>query len=81
MYIHRSNLDREFLKNLRQLEKNNNVIVLLEYIGNECYAHCFNANLCEMEFAIFKIGTRQDTKERWYINLSKELATFKAASE
>lgn len=81
MYIFRSNLDREFLKNLRALEKLHHVIILLEYSNNDCLAHCFDAGGCEKEFAVLKIGTRNDTKEKWYTTLSRKLSEARSRPE
>lgn len=73
MIINRNSLDFGFLRNLRALEEKYQLIIQLEYIKNDCIAHCFSTEFQLIEIATIKIGTRDDTKERWYITLSKEL--------
>lgn len=73
MYVPRSNLDFKFLKDVKMLEEKYQLSILFEYKGDVCFAHCYSLEFELMEIAEIRIGTRDDSKERWYINLSKEL--------
>lgn len=73
MIINRSSLDYGFLRSLRALEEKYQLAIQLEYIKDDCIAHCYSTEFQLIEIATIKIGTRSDTKERWYITLSKEL--------
>ncbi len=73
MYIQKSSLDNRFLKDINFLEKKYNIIITLEYVKETCIAHCYSVELMLMEVATITVGDRSETKERWYVRLSKEL--------
>ena len=73
MIINRNSLDFGFLKSINALEDKYQIIIQFEYVKNDCIAHCFSTEFQLIEIATIKVGTRSDTKERWHINLSKEL--------
>lgn len=73
MIINRNALDRSFLKNVTFLEETYHLIIVFEYIKNDMIAHCFGTDFSLLEIATIKVGSREDTKERKYINLSREL--------
>ena len=72
MYVQRDNLDLEFNKRVKFLEKAYDCIILFDYSGDSFRAHIFTAGNID-EFQIIAIGTRDTTKERCYINLSRAL--------
>ena len=78
MIVNRNSLDARFLSDIRVLEDKYNLIIQLEYIKDDMVAHCFSTDFQLLEVATIKVGTREDSKERKYIKLSKELKRIMA---
>lgn len=73
MIINRNALDHSFLKDIAFLEEKYHLIIQFEYIKNDMIAHCFGTDFSLLEIATIRVGSREDTKERKYIRLSREL--------